>query len=50
MHTDEIGVESIETSARGLKLWPLFNPTSRDFRVVTVISVLVGIISWEKLL
>ena len=34
--TNEFGVESIEASARGLTLWLLFNPTSRDFRVVAV--------------
>ena len=37
VETNEIGVESIEASARGLTLCLLFNPTSRDFRVVTVI-------------
>ena len=35
--TNEIEVESITASARGLTLCLLFNPMSRDFRVVTVI-------------
>ena len=35
--SNEIGVESIEASARAVTLCLLLNPTSRDFRVVTVI-------------